>query len=54
MSMPSLSSSPWMRGALQIGLSRLIFRISFRISLEIDGRPGCRRRTFHVQNRRNP
>src|SRR4051795_11291363 len=31
-SMPSLRSSPWMRGAPQSGLARLIFRISRRIS----------------------
>ena len=31
-SMPSLSSSPWMRGAPQSGLARLMSRISRRIS----------------------
>jgi hypothetical protein len=46
--------SPWMRGAPQSGFSGLIFRISFRISLDTRGRPGWPRRTFHVQNRRNP
>ena len=39
MSMPSLRSSPWMRGAPQSGFSRLIFRISLRISFDTDGRP---------------
>src|SRR5260370_40549862 len=38
-SMPSLSSSPWMRGAPQSGLARLITRISWRVSREIFGRP---------------
>ena len=36
---PSLSSSPWMRGALQSGFSRLIRRINTRISVSISGRP---------------
>src|SRR5674476_1289591 len=36
MSMPSLRSSPWMRGAPQSGFSRLIFRISLRISFDTD------------------
>src|SRR5258708_29004133 len=54
MSMPSLRSSPWIRGAPQIGLSRLIFRISLRISFDTGGRPGWPRRTFQVQNNRNP
>src|SRR5262249_55136382 len=54
MSMPSLSSSPWMRGAPQSGFSRLILRISSRTSGETDGRPGCRRRTFQVPNNRKP
>src|SRR5665811_2558892 len=54
MSMPSLRSSPWMRGAPQSGFSRLIFRISLRISFDTGGRPRWPRRTFQVQNRRNP
>jgi hypothetical protein len=54
MSMPSLSSSPWMRGAPHSGLSRLIWRISFRASWQTGGRPGWPRRTFQVQNSRNP
>ena len=53
-SMPSLRSSPWMRGAPQSGFSRLIFRISSRISLDTGGRPGWPRRTFQVQNSRDP
>jgi hypothetical protein len=35
MSMPSFSSSPWMRGAPHVGFSRLILRISSRTSVEI-------------------
>src|SRR5260370_1841447 len=44
-SMPSLRSSPWMRGAPQSGVSRLIFRISLRISVDSGGKapvPGRR------------
>src|SRR5215469_18839196 len=33
-SIPSFSNSPWMRGAPQSGLSRLIWRINFLISWE--------------------
>src|SRR5882672_7400252 len=54
MSMPSLSSSPWMRGAPQPGFSRHILQIRSRISREMAGRPGWPRRTFQVQNRRKP
>ncbi|MCA6113193.1 hypothetical protein [Bradyrhizobium cenepequi] len=36
---PSLSSSPWMRGAPQSGFSMLIRRISARNSVSICGRP---------------
>src|SRR5712691_6688834 len=54
MSMPSLSSSPWMRGAPQLGFSRHILRIRSRTSREMTGRPGWPRRTFQVQNRRKP
>ena len=43
-----------MRGAPQSGFSRLIFRISLRISFDTGGRPVWPRRTFQVQNRRNP
>jgi hypothetical protein len=35
---PSLSSSPWMRGAPQSGFSMLIRRINTRSSLSICGR----------------
>src|SRR3954463_397619 len=42
-SMPSLRSSPWMRGAPQSGLARLIFRISRRISGGTLGLPARRR-----------
>jgi hypothetical protein len=38
-SIPSLSSSPWMRGAPQSRLARLISRISRRISTGTFGRP---------------
>src|SRR5262249_4125179 len=39
-SMPSLSSSPWIRGAPQEGFSRHILRIRSRSSREMTGRPG--------------
>ena len=39
-SMPSLSSSPWMRGAPQSGFSRLSLRISSRTSLGSAGGQG--------------
>src|ERR1700736_3997098 len=42
-SMPSLSSSPWMRGAPQSGLAKLIRRIRSRISVLILGRPDLER-----------
>src|SRR5258708_7176695 len=38
---PSLSSSPWMRGAPQSGFSILIRRINTRSSVSICGRPPC-------------
>src|SRR5664279_1296913 len=41
---PSLSSSPWMRGAPQSGFSMLICRISARRSVSICGRPSPRAR----------
>ena len=40
---PSLSSSPWMRGAPQSGFSTLIRRIKPRNSASICGRPPCGR-----------
>ena len=52
-SMPSLSSSPWMRGAPQSGLARLISRINLRISSGTLGLPP-RRLDFQLQNDRNP
>jgi len=42
--MPSLSNSPWMRGAPHNGLALLIRRIKARISVPIFGRPGRRDR----------
>src|SRR5215475_4432465 len=53
-SMPSLSSSPWMRGAPQLGFTRHILRIRSRTSREMTGRPGWPCRTFQVQNKRKP
>src|SRR3977135_4378974 len=38
-SMPSLSNSPWIRGAPHSGLAMLISRISLRISVGKVGRP---------------
>jgi len=52
MSMPSLSSSPWIRGAPQEEFSRHILRIRSRTSREMTGRPGWPCRTFQVQKRR--
>src|SRR6266436_2110851 len=50
--MPSLSSSPWMRGAPHNGLALLMRRIKSRISVPILGRPGrCDR---HRQKSRKP
>src|SRR5262245_12012931 len=43
-SIPSLSSSPWMRGAPHNGLALLIRRIKSRISISVLGRPGRRDR----------
>ena len=53
-SIPSLSSSPWMRGAPQSGLARLMVRIRSRTSCVTAGLPICPRRTFQVQNNRKP
>ncbi len=53
-SMPSFNSSPWMRGAPHNGFSRLIRRMSSRISLEVRGRPGFPCQDFHFHNRLNP
>src|SRR6476646_4255888 len=53
-SIPSLSSSPWTRGAPQSGFAKLIFRISFRTSKLIGGLPGSPCRLFHLQYQRKP
>ena len=53
-SIPSLSSSPWMRGAPQPTFADCISRMRIRISLSIGGRPTCRRRLFQRQYRRKP
>src|SRR5579863_996509 len=53
-SMPSLSSSPWIRGAPHSGFARLIFRISSRTSKSIVGLPGLPCRLFHLQYQLNP
>ena len=50
---PSLSSSPWMRGAPHNGFSLLICRMSSRNSRSIFGRPG-RCRDFQRQKVPNP
>ena len=52
-SMPSLRSSPWIRGAPHSGLAMLISRISLRISGATVGRP-LRRPDFHRQYDLNP
>jgi hypothetical protein len=54
-SKPSLSSSPWMRGAPHVGFSAAMRKIKARISLLTGFRPpgfACRER--HLQYRRNP
>jgi hypothetical protein len=48
-SMPSLSNSPWIRGAPQSGLSRDILPIRLRTSLGTLRLPGHRGRLFHLQ-----
>src|SRR5450755_2956297 len=53
-SIPSLSNSPWMRGAPQSGLARLMVRIRSRTSCETAGLPVCPCRIFQVQNNRKP
>src|SRR5262245_37754260 len=52
-SIPSLSSSPWIRGAPHNGLAMLISRINWRISVGTAGRPR-RRLDFQRQNNRKP
>jgi len=51
---PSLSSSPWMRGAPQSGFASAMVRTSFATSEPTDGRPVRPLRDFHVQNARKP
>src|SRR6267142_2417283 len=51
--MPSLRSSPWIRGAPHDGLATLIWRISWRISSVTAGRPQ-RCLDFHRQYDLNP
>src|SRR6478672_8213034 len=53
-SMPSLSSSPWIRGAPHRTLSRLMRLIRFLMSDGTEGRPGPRGRDFQDQNARKP
>jgi hypothetical protein len=53
-SIPSLTSSPCIRGAPHFGLLRLIIRIKSRTSCGTAGRPGFPCWTFHVQYRRKP
>src|SRR4051812_42832833 len=48
---PSLSNPPWIRGAPQCGLLRLMVRISSRTSCGTRGRPGLPRWILHRQNR---
>src|SRR3984893_16125568 len=47
-SMPSLSNSPWMRGAPQVGFSRHILRIRSRTSRGSVGLPGWPCRILHA------
>src|ERR1035441_9570218 len=52
---PSLSSSPWMRGAPQVGFSVAMRKISSRTSLLIGFLPtACRAREIQLQYSRNP
>src|SRR5262249_43538611 len=53
-SIPSLRSSLWILGALQVELLWLSVRISWRVSFGTLGRPACPCRTFQVQYQRNP
>jgi hypothetical protein len=52
-SIPSLSSSPWIRGAPHKGLVMLISRINWQMSVGTAGRPR-RRLDFQRQNNRKP
>jgi len=53
-SIPSLSSSPWILGAPQSGLAFAILRIKSRISGLIGGRPGPLSRDLNFQNSLKP
>src|ERR1700747_1383404 len=54
-SKPSLSSSPWMRGAPQVGFSAAMRKMQARISLLTGFRPlGLSTREMSRQYRRNP
>jgi hypothetical protein len=53
MGMPSLSNSPWLRGAPQSGFAAAIFRIRVRIAGLTSGRP-LFRLEIRLQNRRKP
>ena len=52
-SIPSLSSSPWILGAPHKTLARAILRTNSRISTGTEGPPGRIRWLFCDQNRRN-
>jgi hypothetical protein len=54
MRIPSLSNSPWTRGAPHPRFSVAIMRTRSRICLEIGGRPGPRWLDLHRQKRRKP
>jgi len=49
-----MSSSPWIRGAPQLGFARCIARLRSRSSTSIVGRPGPRERLFHRQYKQKP
>ncbi len=49
--MPSLSNSPWMRGAPHSGFACAICQTRSRVRRSMGGRPGARRER-QVQNRR--
>src|SRR4029077_6770738 len=53
-SLPSFSSSPWIRGAPHRTLARLMRLIRFLMSDGTEGRPGPRGRDFQDQNARKP
>jgi len=53
-SIPRLSNSPWMRGAPQSGLARLMLRMRSRTFRGMSGLPGRTFLLFQVQYRRKP